>query len=430
MPQYPRTLCQSQPALPIYAMLSTMQCARSMFIVLVSWFALQISGDIASVGKVLICWQLLAFAVGPFIGPLIDRSRRRMVFAMGEMIHGAGVGLLALIAWSDSPERTPISVLYATACFVSVGSLLSYPSSQALLQSVGARLLTRTVSLGIFSSQVGNIVGAAVAGLCLALSSLADSLAVCAAFSFIAAAFASLLKHEDRASPMDHGPHMHDLIGGLFETVTNPHLRIAACALLLAYASAHASNALLAGFARYDLKLSSELYGWLAAMYSGGGLIGSLTLAWLSGVAKEKITIGAGTILLAAATAAFSTSQTVVEAVVWQGLIGLSFMMVRGGSDVTILKTASSRMVGRVRSNIDAAIGVVAVFIYLLPTLASGVPVRHIFVGLACVFACGSGAILWMQASAAAADRARGRNDCVDPDRPCTGRLVEGRPDP
>ncbi|WP_210242333.1 MFS transporter [Mesorhizobium sp. B2-6-4] len=383
--------------MPIYAMLFTMQCARSMYIVLVSWFALQIGGDIASVGKVLICWQLLAFTVGPFIGPLIDRSRRRTVFVTGELVHGAGVGLLALIVWSCSPGRTPISVLYATACFVSIGSLLSYPSSQALLQQAGARFLTRTVSLGIFSSQVGNIAGAAAGGLCLALSGLASSFAVCAVFSFMAAALAGLLIEEDHASPVQYSPHMQHLMGGLFETVRNPHLRVAGCGLLLAYASAHASNALLVGFARHELKLSPDLYGWLAAMYSGGGLIGSITLTLLSGFAQERILVAVGTILLAAATAALSTSQTMAQALCWQGLIGLSFMMVRAGSDVTILKTVSTGMVGRVRSNIEAAIGVVAIGVYLLPTLASGVPARHIFLGLACVFACGSGAILRMQ---------------------------------
>ncbi|WP_353646849.1 MFS transporter [Mesorhizobium sp. WSM2239] len=114
-------------------MLFAMQCARSMFIVLISWFALQITGEIASVGKVLICWQLLAFTVGPFLGPVVDRFRRRTLFVIGEIVHGAGLVLLALIAFAYSPERTPITFLYGTACLVSVGSLLSYPSSQALI---------------------------------------------------------------------------------------------------------------------------------------------------------------------------------------------------------------------------------------------------------------------------------------------------------
>jgi predicted MFS family arabinose efflux permease len=394
-----------QPALPIYAMLFTMQCARSMYIVLVSWFALQISGDVASVGKILVCWQLLAFTVGPFLGPLIDRSSRRIVFAFGEMVHGSGIILLALIAWFNSPDRTPIFVLYTTACFVSVGSLLSYPSSQALLQTAGVRRLTQTVSLGIFSGQVGNIVGAAIGGLCLAHSSLAGSLAICGAFSLASAAVALLFKSEDGATPVVDSAHLQDMIGGLRHTVKDPRLRLAGCALLLAYASAHASNALLAGFARYDLKLPSQLYGWLAAMYSGGGLIGSVVLASRSGVAKERITIAAGTVLLAAATAAFSTSHSMAAAMLWQGVIGLSFMMVRAGSDVTILKSVASSMVGRVRSNIDATIGLVAIFVYLLPTLTSGVSARHIFLALACVFACGSAAILSMQCALAAAER-------------------------
>ncbi len=393
----PKILCQSRSILPIYAMLLAMQCARSMYIVLVSWFALQITGEIASVGRVLICWQLLAFTVGPFLGPQIDRCRRRRVFMMGETIHGAGVGLLAVIAWFCSPQHTPIGVLYATASLISVGSLLSYPSSQALIKLAGARVLMRTVSMGIFSSQIGNIAGAAIAGLCLILVGVAGSLAICAASSFLAALFATFLYDQDVTGPKRPGLHIAHFMAGLRETIATPRLRSAGLALLLAYASAHASNALLAGFARYELKLPATLYGWLAAMYSGGGLIGSLTLAWLSGVAREKLLLAAGTMLLAGATAAFSTSRTMAEAVLWQGLIGLSFMMVRAGADVTILKVVPSPMVGRVRSNIDAAIGLVAVLIYLLPALMPGAPTRHIFLGLASLFAVGSCGVLWIQ---------------------------------
>ena len=407
---------------PIYAMLFAMQCARSMYIVLVSWFALQITGEIAAVGKVLICWQLLAFTVGPFIGPLIDRARRRMVFVMGETIHGAGVALLAFIAWTCSPEHTPISVLYGTACFISVGSLLSYPSSQALIQLAGTRLLMRTVAFAIFSSQVGNIVGAAVAGLCLASLGVAGSLTICAASSFLAIVFASVLGNQENIGPTRPGRHMQDLIAGLREIATTPRLTLAGFALLLAYASAHASNVLLAGFARYELKLPPSYYGWLAAMYSGGGLIGSITFAWLSSLAKERLLVAVGAVLLASATAAFSTSQTMAQAVLWQGFIGLAFMMVRAGSDVTILKTVPRRMVGRVRSNIDAGIGLVAVLIYLLPSLIPDVPARHIFLDLACLFACGSCAILWMQWRGAKADHVQRRDDHVDPGRPSAGR--------
>lgn len=412
------TRCETQPLLPVYAMLFFLQCARSMYIVLVSWFALQITREIASVGKVLICWQLLAFTVGPFIGPLIDRCSRRTVFAVGETIHGSGVALLAFIASARSPDHTPISLLYATACFVSAGSLLSYPSSQAMIQAVGTGLLKRTVSFAILFGQLGNIVGAAIGGLCLPLLGVAGSLTICAVASFGAAMFASLGDDQDRIVPTPPCPHIQDLIAGLLETFRNPRLKLAGCALLLAYASAHGSNALLAGFARYELKLPPHLYGWLAAMYSGGGLIGSVAFAWLSGVARERLLIAVGAVLLAAATAGFSTSQTMVEAVLWQGLIGLSFMMVRAGSEVMILKTVAVRMVGRVRSNIDAGIGLVAVLVYLIPSLVPNIPAGHVFVGLAGLFACGSCAILWMEWQDAKVERARRRGTHVDPGRP------------
>lgn len=396
-PRCPGTRCPAQSILPLYAMLFAMQGARSMYIVLVSWLALQRTGDLASVGKNLICWQFLAFTLGPFVGPLIDRSRRRMVFALGEAIHGAGVGLLAVIAWTWSPQHTPVGVLYATACFISIGSLLSYPSSQALIQLVGARSLARTVSVSILSGQVGNVVGAGAGGLCLAGLGMSGGLALCATSSFLAMAFANLLNVQTDIGPTHSGGHLQDLVAGLRQTLASRSLRSACLALLLAYASAHASNALLAGFVRSELALPSTSYGWLAAMYSGGGLIASVTLAFFSGVVRERILISLGTVVLAAATAALSTAQTMAEAVLWQALIGLAFTMVRAGSDVTLLKALSTRMVGRVRSNIDAAIGLVAMLVYLVPTLAPGQSARQLFLALAGVLACGSGAVLWMQ---------------------------------
>lgn len=394
-----------RPASGIYAMLFAMQGARGMFIVLISWFALQITGEIASVGKVLVCWQLLALTVGPFMGPLIDRFPRRILFTIGETIHGLGVGLLAAIAFRTSPEQTPIAVLYGTACLVSLGSLLSYPSSQALLQLVGEHQPIRTVSSGMISIQVGNIVGATLGGVCLKLAGVSPGLAVCAALSFAAAALVNLLQQENRIHSAFRVCRMPDWRRGILEIFRNPHLSLACWALLLAYASAHASNALLAGFVRADLKLSSDLYGWIAAMYSGGGLVGSVVLGRFSEVVSERALIAIGSVLLAAATAAFSTSQSFGEALLWQGFIGLSFMMVRVGSDATVLKHVPNQMIGRVRSNVDAGIGLTATLIYLIPSFAGRGSARHTILGLSALFAAWSCSILWSQWRAAAAER-------------------------
>jgi hypothetical protein len=76
-------------------------------------------------------------------------------------------------------------------------------------------------------------------------------------------------------------------------------------------------------------------------------------------------------------------------------------MMIRAGSDVMVLKVVANQMVGRVRSNIDAGVGLTAIIIYLLPSLIPNVQVRLIYVGLAGLFACGSGVILWAQWSLA-----------------------------
>ena len=414
-----------RPILLIYAVLFHMQFARSMYIVLISWLALRISGDVGSVGKVLICWQILASTIGPFAGHLIDRSNRRRAFAAGEMIHGSGVAALGVVTLVYGSQPTPLAALYATATFVSLGSLLSYPSSQALLQRAGAAALMRAVSRGILAGQAGNIVGAAIGGLCLAALSVTACLLLCAWFSFVAAMLASLVDDQDGAPSRSHGgAHGRDLARGLSETFGNAQVRIACFGLILAFASAHASNALLAAFTSFDLKSSCETYGFLAAMYSGGGVLGSVALAAFSRRMAERALIGAGTVLLAVAAGGFSSASTATEALCWQGAIGLSFTFVRAGCDVTILKAVSTGMIGRVRSNIDAAIGLAAIVIYLLPSLLQGFSPRAMFVGLSCAFACGSGLVLWLQFCSARAGQPRsGGNGKAIPCPPSMRRI-------
>ncbi|MBZ9772274.1 MFS transporter [Mesorhizobium sp. CO1-1-8] len=393
-----KSLTVGRPGRPVlYAMLLFMQCARSMFIVLISWFTLQITGKTTAVGGVLICWQVLALTIGPLVGPHLDRFQRRLLFGLGETTHAAAVLLLAVAARTMVPESVPLLILYGCACLASFGSLLSYPSSQALLQRVGANRLTRTVAFSIFYAQVGNIAGAALAGLCLPIVGIAGGFSLCAMSSLIAILFTLILAvDEEGIRRTRQGRHAKAVIVGLARIVRDPRLRIAACALMLAYASAHASNALLAGFARYDLKLPANLYGWLAAMYSGGGLLGSFAFAgWFSKI-EARIVISVGLVAISLATAMLSTAQSLLSAVVWQGLIGLSFMMVRAAGDVMVLRGLSNRMVGRVRSNIEAGIGLVAIIVYLIASLSEAAP-RQTFLAIGCLFGLATCGILWMQ---------------------------------
>jgi predicted MFS family arabinose efflux permease len=375
--------------LPIYAMSFAMQCARSMYIVLISWLALEITNEISAVGRVLVFWQLLGFTVGPLIGPFVDRFRRRTIFMVGESAHGAGIALLALLMLVALAEPPGIHVLYATACLVSVGSLLSVPAVQALIQLTGGGILMRAISLGIFSGQIGNIVGAITGGLCLKLFGMTASLAVCAGFSFAAAALATLLRTDERCSERrtERHTHLSDLAGGFKEIARNPDILLAAFAILVAFSSSHATNALLAGFARYELELSPDRYGWIAMMYSGGGLLGSITLACFSMGVQKRFLLCFGSALLAVATAGFSTASTLSQAMFWQGLVGLSFTALRVGGDATILQCVPNAMVGRVRSNIEGAVGLMAIAIYCLPSLLAGVAIREIYMGFAGAFA-------------------------------------------
>lgn len=392
--------------LPIYAMFFAMQCARSMYIVVVSWFALHITGEVSAVGKVLVCWQLLGFAAGPFVGTLVDRFKRRSVFIVGECIHGGGIGLLAVYALIWSPDQTSMPVLYVTACIVSVGSLLSFPAIQALVQLVGGKVLMRTISVGMFSGQIGNIAGAVIGGLCLAVFGIAWGLIACASFSIIAAVFAFLLRVDegDRGREMPRAK-FSGLVEGMAEIIGRPPVLLAGFAILLAYSSAHAANAFLAGFTRYDLNLSANEYGWIAAMYSGGGLFGSIALAYFSNAMRERYLLRYGAFLLAASAVGFSTAGSMGQAIFWHALAGLAFTALRVGSDVTILKMVPNDMIGRVRSNIQAGVGMLAITIYFIPSLFPDLAIRQIYLVFGCVVFVAALGIIWMQSQSEAVNK-------------------------
>jgi predicted MFS family arabinose efflux permease len=383
------SLSRKHNLMPIYAMSFAMQGARSMYIVLLSWLALDITNEVSAVGRVLIFWQILGFALGPLMGPFVDRFRRRTIFIIGEISHGAGIALLALFTLAAVAELPDMTALYVTACLVSLGSLLSVPAVQALIQLTGRGVLMRAISLGIFSGQIGNIVGAVTGGVCIKLLGVPASLAVCAAFSFAAAALATLLRVAERRSERQPERHAHlsELAGGYTEIVKNPEVLLATFAIMVAFSSSHATNALLAGFVRYELELSPDKYGWIAMMYSGGGLLGSITLACFCGAVQKRFLLCSGSILLAMATGGFSTALTLEQAMLWHGLVGLSFTALRAGGDATILQCVPNAVVGRVRSNIEGAIGLTAIAVYCLPSFLSAIAIREIYLGFAGTFA-------------------------------------------
>ena len=368
------------PVLLVCLVVLATKSARAMYYVTMSWLALQITGEVAAVGLVLIWWPLLSLTLGPLIGAIVDRSNRSRIFMLGEGLQAAASAGLALTVSFGTAEDVGIAALYVTACVVSLGSLLSLPAIQGLLQAVGGTSMTRVVALGASVHQLGSVVGSVLGGLIVASLGTGAGLFAVAGFLAAAACLVAPL-HRYAAVPCDGTPSSYSsaVSDGFRLIFRNPALLAACVAIALVWSAAQMSSVLLAAFTQYSLGLGVDAYGWIDAMWGVGALVVGVILVGAAPAAIERWLLRFGLLTLAASTACFSAAQGLWSAVLLHGVMGMAFAASRITYDAYILRTVDSSMVGRVRNNIQAAIGAMGLAIYLLPSIYVGASTRVVY---------------------------------------------------
>lgn len=366
-----------------------------MLVIILSWLALNITGEIASVGLVLIWRPLLNVTIGPFAGVLVDYFNRRNLFIAGQVLHTAGIAWLILSVHDRSVDQIGMGPLYVTACIVSLAALLSAPAAQGLLQSVGGKSMTQVVAGGVTAIQAADIFGVLCGGLAIVAVGFGASLAFCAACAVVSMGLAVPLRRDGEISSGGEMTTYSDAIADGFRLVLADHRLLITClSLALTWSTSHITMALLAAFTLIELGLQADAYGWIDAMWGVGGVAGCMALVWSPRSVVERYLPRFGLLLLAAAMASFSMAQGLWSAMLLQGLMGLAFAVNRTTCDAYILRTVDSGLVGRVRNNVEATIGVISIAIYLSPSLYADASIRTVYVGFAAVLAVAAIALL------------------------------------
>lgn len=371
------------PPLLVYIVIFAAQCSRTMFVIIVSWLALSITSEVASVGRVLVWSPLLSLFIGPFIGVAVDHYSRHRLLIVGEVIRIAGLIWLVLNINMGLKDLMP---LHATAFIVYLGGLASIPSTHGLLQKIGSESITRIVTGAVSIGLAAEVVGAVGAGVAIGLFGTVTSLMICIAFSAVSAAFATTLKGEGvEANRIKDLSFVTEFTEGIRIIVRDRQLLLTCLTLTCAWAMAQTSLALLAGFTRFELRLGADAYGWIDAMWGGGGIAGAVTMACVARPACSCNLLAFGLLFLATATAAFSLSQDFWTALVFHGLMGAAFAFNMAICDAHILRTVKVGAIGRVRNNVQAAIGAVGVAVFLSPILYGDLPVRVLYLAFSAV---------------------------------------------
>jgi MFS family permease len=382
------------PLTLVYLLIFSAQCSRTMFIVIISWFALSLTGDFASVGRVLVWWPLLSLLVGPIIGVVVDRFNRSGLVVIGESIRTVALTWLVLAVDLDSAGAIGMVSLYAVSFIAYCGALLTMPSTQGLLQAVGGRSHPRIVIGAVSVGLAAEILGAAAGGLAVAWLGIAGSFVICIVLSVVAAALAIPLRAQGSV-PLGANRRYSMAITDAFWIICRDRQLLMTClTLILGWAAAQMTLALLAAFTRFELRLGSDAYGWIDAMWGVGGIAGGIALIWLSRQSVDRYLLRFSLLFLAAAIAAFSLAQGFWTALLLHGLMGAAFAVSLALCDTHILKVVDAGAIGRVRNNLQAAIGAVGVVIFLLPSLYSDLSVRSVYLGFALVLAGAAAALL------------------------------------
>ncbi|MDE3878728.1 MFS transporter [Sinorhizobium meliloti] len=375
----------SLPVLLIYGVVFAAQCSRTMFVVIVSWFALSIEGRVASVGQLLVWWPLLSLFLGPIMGVAVDHFNRRNLLIVGEGIRIAGVMWLALKIQAGSVD---LITLRETAIIVYFGALISIPSSQGLLQVVGGHSLARISTGAVSVNLAAEVVGAGAVGVALATVGTLGSLMICITFSVIAVAFVTKFHHAGAVPPRRTGAtHLTDLIEGFRIVIYDRQLSMTCLALTFGWAAAQITLALLAGFTRFELRLGPDAYGWIDSMWGVGGVVGGIALLYFSRTAINVKFMRLSLPLLAAATAGFSLAQSFWAALLLQALMGVAFAINLAVCDAHILNAVDASAIGRVRNNLQAAAGAVGVLVFLSPSLYGDASIRAVYFGFSIILA-------------------------------------------
>ena len=368
------------------------------FYICISWYALEVSGSVSGVGLVLVGRPIVSLLLGSLVGVLVDRMDRFKLFAAGQILKAVGVAALMIGTRFADAANIGLGTLCATALIVYLGTLISIPCIQALIQSVSGASIMRAVTLAGLVTQAADIVGMAGGGIAIALLGLNATLGLSAAFALAAVIFAATLCGDISREPRSRSGYGASLREGVQLICGNERLMLACISVALVWSVAQITMTLLAGFTKTGLGLGVEAYGWIEAMWGVGTALAGLLILKFNQIAEHHLLRKYGILVLACAVAVFSRADSLAAAMLLHACVGLAFAFNRVCFDGLILSTVPRDKIGRVRSNIESLIGLLGIGIFLSPNLFSMASAGEIYAGFsACLILSALGLVIWSQ---------------------------------
>jgi MFS family permease len=244
-------------------------------------------------------WVTLAFMFPQVVfslvgGVLADRVRKKPVIGWAPVVNGVATLFMAIIV---------ISGRVTFWDFIWIGALngtvmaLSIPARTALIpEIVGEGLMFNAMAFNTASWNLSRILGPALAGFMIAMFASGNTTSaygvglvyfVLSALYFISAITVLFINHSGEPVPAHRKSPLHDIAEGLSYVIHSPVVGGLILLSIIPFLFGLSINTLLPAFNRDVLKGGADMLGWLMTGMGCGAIVGSLTLATLSGLRNK-----------------------------------------------------------------------------------------------------------------------------------------------
>jgi MFS family permease len=269
-----------------------------------SWLILELTHSAQAVGVLGFCFYGPYAVLGLLGGALADRWDRRMTLLIGQVAMALCAALLALVVFTHFA-----SVWIIDAIAVVRGTVLVFnnPSRQALIvQLVGRSELGNAIALNSSLNNATRIIGPALAGVLIDTTGLGVCFAL-NAISFIPVIWAiAVMRTSEFHTQADIRPSVPLLESIRIGLHYARHTKTVAIVLTMMFVVSFLAinfNVLLPVLALQTMHGGPQTYGWIAAVFGLGALIGALIAAARARASRR---------LLLSACAVFGLAQCIL----------------------------------------------------------------------------------------------------------------------
>ncbi len=367
----------------LWASMAVSFVGMTMQMVARGWLAYELTGAHTAVGIVMLAWgipQLLLSLPG---GAVADRVDKRTVVILSQFaiaVTALATGMFITAGMISIP------ILFVLGVVQGAVFAFNLPARQAMLPEMVPRAgMMNAIALNNSAMNASGIVSPAIAGLLMAAFDVAIVFYIQAVLNMVVVALLLMLpRSTSHLAGSGSRRSMGAEIGiGLRFIFSSKTLRLL---MLMAFVPAVLGmpyNTLLPGFAREDMGLSEQAYGFLLAAPGIGALAGTVGIAALAGHIRVQpvqavagLGFGLSLVALAAASAAFGLVGAVFSLAVL-GLASASYMTL---NNTLLMQSSPPEYYGRVMSVFMLTFSMFPLAAWPLGMLADAIGARMTFV--------------------------------------------------